>query len=143
VQRALRAPYVTGALFMATAPFRLLPELRSALPSTRALLTFIASHLVRIVRAPMSPSRAARRMRWMRAHTFADQRTITAPTLIITGEPGRDRVVPVEDTRRMATRIAGARCEVLPRTGHVGLETRPAAYAELIHRFLMTTTPAA
>ena len=142
VQRALRAPYVTGALFMATAPFRLLPELRSALPSTAALLRFIASHLVRIIRAPMSPSRAAQRMRWMQAHNFADQRTISAPTLIVTGEPGADRVVPVEDTRRMAAHIAEARCEVLPRTGHVGLETRPDAYAELIHRFL-TTTPAA
>lgn len=142
VQRALRAPYLTGAVFMMAAPLRLLPELRSALPSTTALLTFIASHLVRIVRAPMSPARAARRMRWMRAHTFADQRTITAPTLIVTGEPGADRVVPVEDTRRMASRIPGARCDVLPHTGHVGLETRPAAYAELIHRFL-SATPAA
>ncbi len=142
VQRALRAPYLTGALFMVTAPLRLLPELRAALPSGTALAGFIASHLARILRAPMSPSRAARRMRWMRAHAFADQRTITAPTLIVTGEPGADRVVPVEDTRRMATRIAGARCEVLPRTGHVGLETRPEAYAELVHRFL-STTPAA
>jgi len=142
VQRALRAPHLIGALFMVTSPFRLLPELRSALPSTPALVRFIASHLVRIVRAPMSPTRAAQRMRWMRAHTFADQRAITAPTLIVTGDPGADRVVPVEDTRRIATRIAGARCEVLPHTGHVGLETRPAAYAELIHRFL-SATPAA
>ena len=78
----------------------------------------------------------------MRAHAFADQRTITAPTLIVTGEPGADRVVPVEDTRRMATRIAGARCEGLPRTGHVVLETRPEAYAERVQRVLRTT-PAA
>ena len=66
----------------------------------------------------------------------ADCARITAPALIVTGEPHLDRVVPVASTLEYATLISGAQAAVIPRSGHVGLVTRPEVFADLIERFM-------
>ena len=53
---------------------------------------------------------------------------VTAPTLVITGEP-LDRVVPVESTLEYLELIPGARHVVLPGTGHIGLSSKPREFA--------------
>ena len=59
-----------------------------------------------------------------------------APTLIVTGERGLDRVVPVEVTREYVDMIPGARHTTLDRTGHLGSITRPDAFAALVRDFV-------
>jgi 3-oxoadipate enol-lactonase len=65
-----------------------------------------------------------------------DCANVKAPTLVITGEDELDRVVPPRITRNYAALIAGARHEVLERTGHIGLLTKPERYAALVSEFV-------
>ena len=50
----------------------------------------------------------------------ADCAAITCPTLVTTGEPHLDAVVPVEATRRYLSLIPGAKYAMIERTGHLG-----------------------
>lgn len=59
---------------------------------------------------------------------------IRTPVLVIAGE--EDRVFPVAETRAMATAIAGARFEVLPRTAHLAALENPEPVNALISDFL-------
>jgi len=54
----------------------------------------------------------------------------------VTGEPGLDRVVPVDVSRRYLNDFAKAEHVVLQRTGHIGLVTRPDAFAGVLERFV-------
>ena len=75
----------------------------------------------------MIPSLMAARVTLQQSLDFApDCARVTAPTLVVTGEDGLDRVVPADVTRRYATLIPGARYVKIERTGHIGLLTRPA-----------------
>jgi pimeloyl-ACP methyl ester carboxylesterase len=65
----------------------------------------------------------------------ADARRVLAPSLVVTGEPGLDRVVPVEGTREYLRLIPGSVGATLERTGHIGLITRPEAFAEIVWRW--------
>jgi pimeloyl-ACP methyl ester carboxylesterase len=86
--------------------------------------------------APTTPARMARRIAWAKSHTFADPHRVTAPVLVVTGEPGLDRVVPVDITRRYLTEFTTAEHVVLERTGHLGLVTRPEAFAGVLEHFV-------
>ncbi|MGQ0732851.1 MAG: alpha/beta fold hydrolase [Acidobacteriota bacterium] len=132
----LRAPRLLSPLFCVSAPGRLLPEIIAAFPTVGSRLGFTVSHSVRVLRAFLSPTRMARRIRWVTAHAFADAATIRVPTLVITGEEGLDRVVPAALTRRYLEVLPRARAVTLPRTGHIGLVSRPAAFAELVRQFV-------
>jgi pimeloyl-ACP methyl ester carboxylesterase len=59
---------------------------------------------------------------------------IAVPTLVVTGED--DRTAPPEVARRMAARIAGAECVILPRTGHLLMLEQPAAFDAALIAFL-------
>jgi pimeloyl-ACP methyl ester carboxylesterase len=78
----------------------------------------------------------ARRVAWARSHHFADRHLIKAPALIVTGEPGLDNVVPVDVSRRYLDELQYCEHVVLERTGHLGLVTRPEAFAGVLGRFL-------
>jgi len=67
----------------------------------------------------------------------ADCRRVAAPTLVVTGEAGLDRVVPVESTATYLQFIAGARSFVLERTGHFGTITRPELFADIVYEFVL------
>ena len=135
-QRYLNAPVAMSPLFAATAPLRLQPEVAAALPSIGARLRFMATHGVRVITAPTSPVRMARRITWALAHRFADPRTIEAPALVVTGEPALDKVVPVPITRQYLDDLRSAQHVILERTGHIGLVTRPDAFAGVLERFV-------
>jgi pimeloyl-ACP methyl ester carboxylesterase len=82
----------------------------------------------------------AERARLMSTVDFAAHcQQVKAPTLVVTGEPGLDRVVSVRSTRSYVDRIAGARHATLERTGHIGLVTRPERFAETIGQFVVRT----
>ena len=67
----------------------------------------------------------------------ADCARVAAPTLVVTGEAHLDHVVPAEGSTEYVKLIKGARAAILERTGHTGTMTRPDAFAEMVHRFIV------
>lgn len=136
--RYLRYPRLLAPAFVLTAPGRIKPEVRAALPGWRERLRFSLGHLRRtFLSTGMSPSRMAQRMRVAAQVDLAGScRRVTAPTLIVTGEPGLDRVVPVEQTRRYGALIAGSTMVTLRGTGHFGLLTRPDEFRRTLAPFV-------
>jgi len=59
---------------------------------------------------------------------------VTVPVLLVTGDD--DRVVPTDDTRELATLIAGSELIVLERVGHIPQEEDAAGTGDAIARFL-------
>lgn len=59
---------------------------------------------------------------------------LTMPVLVITGDD--DRIVPTEQSLRLATEIPGARLAVIPACGHVPQEECPSAWLEAVRAFL-------
>jgi pimeloyl-ACP methyl ester carboxylesterase len=68
--------------------------------------------------------------------TSPECNSVSAPTLVVSGEPALDYVVPSGGTSEYARLIAGARAVTLTRTGHLGSITRPEAFAEVVRAFL-------
>jgi pimeloyl-ACP methyl ester carboxylesterase len=135
-QRFLESPIRSVPMFLAGAAGRARAELIAALPTFAERMRFTVVQGARVVLAPGSPAKMARRVVWARAHRFADPHGVSRPTLIVTGEPELDRVVPVDVTCRYLDDFAGAEHVVLPRTGHNGLVTRPDAFAGVLERFV-------
>jgi pimeloyl-ACP methyl ester carboxylesterase len=132
----MRAPRLLSPVFVATSPMRLQPEVRAAFPGFRERLRFMLGHGLRVARAPMSAAKMARRIQWAEAHHFAEPSEVRAPVLVVTGEPALDRVVPVEVSERNLARLRSARHVVLPRTGHLGIVTRPDRFRTVVDDFL-------
>ena len=135
-QQFLKAPRLMSPLFVATAPQRMRPELVAAFPGFVERLRFQAKFGWSVVFALASPARMARRIEWASRHRFADCGGIAVPTLIVTGEPGLDRVVPVDVTRRYLDDLRSATHIVIKHTGHNGLVTRPDEFADVLGRFV-------
>ena len=135
-RRYLDSPTLMSPLFVATAPGRMRPELVAAMPALGTRLGFAVRNGARAVMAPTSPARMARRIVWAKAHRFADTHQVKSPTLIVTGEPALDRVVPVDVTRRYLDDYEAAEHVVLKHTGHIGVITRPEAWADVLGRFV-------
>lgn len=139
----LRAPRLLSPLFAAQSPFRVGPEIWQAFDRLGLRLRFAARHLATVARHPFSPTRMAARAKLM-ADGTVDFATacdhVSVPTLVVTGEPGLDRVVAVEGTRRYVERIRGAKAHTIAGTGHLGLVTKPARFAETVGQFVIAHT---
>lgn len=59
---------------------------------------------------------------------------ITVPTLVITGE--EDALIPVDESRAMASAVPGATLVVVPRAGHLANLEQPEAFNTALHEFL-------
>ena len=130
-------PWISTPAFLATAPGRLWPEIHSAYDTLPERLGFCATHMFRVVTAPAIPSVMAGRIVEQQSMDFtADCAAITCPTLVTTGEPHLDAVVPVEATRRYLSLIPGAKYTMIERTGHLGLLTRPDIFASIVGEFV-------
>ena len=141
VARYVRHPLAMAPLFAAGAPLRLGPEITAAADGAWTRLRFAARHTARVLTAPMSPTRMSQRVRLAAEVDFtAACAGVRAPTLVVTGEPGLDRVVRAESTREYAALIAGARAVTFERTGHIGLVTRPERFAEIVGGFVDEAT---
>lgn len=135
-RRYLNAPILSSPLFVATGPQRWRPEMVAAMPSLTKRLKFTIEAGARVLMAPANPSRMARRIAWAQSHRFADPRAVKAPVLLVTGEPELDRIVPVDVTRRYLNEFKQAEHVVVRRTGHLGMATRPDAFADVLERFV-------
>jgi 3-oxoadipate enol-lactonase len=132
-----RAPLLFGPVFMAEVPRRFRAEFASAMPDAKARRRFALRQLRTFVRAPLSLRRMAERARMIGELDLAAVcGRISAPTLVVTGEPALDFVVPVQGSSDYTRLIPGARGAILHRTGHHGTITRPDAFAALVHEFV-------
>lgn len=61
---------------------------------------------------------------------------LTLPTLVITGDD--DRIVPMEQSVRLARALPNAQLVVLPHCGHIPQEECPEAFMRAVHDFLAT-----
>jgi pimeloyl-ACP methyl ester carboxylesterase len=132
-----RHPRLCGPLFIAGFPTRVGPELVRAIPDRRCLARFAWGQLSAFGRAGVSFPRMAERARLIGTlDTAADCARVSAPTLVVSGEPPLDHVVSAEGTCEYARLIQGARAVRLDRTGHLGAITRPDAFAAAVRDFV-------
>lgn len=130
-------PYVFGPLFVLETPFRLSREVATALPRGSERLSFAWTQLKAFLTAGLSLKQVARRACLMEELDIAaDGSRVAAPTLVVTGEPALDWVIPVDSTMTFARLIPHAQHVTLERTGHLGTMTRPAAFAASVRRFV-------
>ncbi len=59
---------------------------------------------------------------------------VRVPTLVITGDD--DRIVPTQDSIRLAEEIAGAELAILPNCGHLPQEECPELFLEAVREFI-------
>ena len=135
--RWLASPWLSAPVFVASAPFRLWPEVNSALGGPVRCMGFMVRQGLRAAWWPAIPSMMSARIGDARTiDVVADAGRVAAPALVITGEESLDRVVPVATTRRYAEEIRGARYERLTGTGHLGVLTQPKRFAQLVGDFV-------
>jgi pimeloyl-ACP methyl ester carboxylesterase len=136
-RRYLAHPWRSTPAFVLTSPLRLWPEIRAAYDTTRERLAFSLRHGLRVMLAPAVPPRMAKRVTMQQRVDFAsDCERIKVPTLIVTGEDGLDHIVPARVTREYRRLIPGARYVQMKRSGHIGLLTRPAQFADIVTGFI-------
>jgi pimeloyl-ACP methyl ester carboxylesterase len=135
--RYLARPWLSTPAFLATGPSRMWPEIAAAIDGAPARLRFCTGHIGRMLAAPIVPAQMAARMKLTPGPQLsADCARVVARTLVISGEPGLDRVVPAASTRELVDLIRGARYVMFARTGHVGLVTQPDRFARIAGDFV-------
>ena len=136
-RRYVRFPRLAAPLFFAGMPGRLRREITRAIPARRDRLQFRLEAARTFLRAGLSPTRMAARALAIDPREIAGAlQKIDTPTLVITGEPSLDWVVPAGGTAEYAERIPGATLVRLDRTGHLGAITRPREFAAIVERFV-------
>jgi pimeloyl-ACP methyl ester carboxylesterase len=136
-RRYMSAPRLFGWLFLLEAPLRVGREIRVALPAWRDRARFSLRQIATFLRAPFSFTRLALRASLAAGIDTTDEaRRVTAPTLVVTGEPALDRVVPVEGTRQYGRLVPGARTATLAGTGHLGSLSQAPRFAAVIFSFI-------
>jgi pimeloyl-ACP methyl ester carboxylesterase len=132
----LRAPVLLSPLFC-IASIRMHPEIAAATPGWLGGIAASVRYACTAIRHTFSPSRMARRVRLIQnldlPRELAD---LNVPTLVITGAPGLDRVVPVQRTREYLSLWPHALEATIPRTGHLGIVTRPDEFANVVTAFV-------
>lgn len=130
----LRAPRLLLPVFF-VASLRLYREFVAASGGVFRAAPVATRHVVNVLTHPFSPRLMARRVQALPGGLERELSSITVPTLVVTGEAGLDRVVPVELTRRYHRIWPHAERAVLERTGHLGPVTRPDAFAHIVYAF--------
>lgn len=134
----LRAPRLLMPLFM-VASLRLYGEIAAAHAGRAPGLRAAMRHASTVLRHMFHPVRMARRVRLLAGADFSAIGGVQAPTLIVTGEPALDRVVPVRATREYLHVLPHAQVATVERTGHLGLITRPEVFAGIVGPFVCRT----
>jgi len=136
-ERYARFPRTFAPFFFAGMPRRLRAEILRAMPQRPERLRFRLEQVRTFMRAGLSPTRMAARALAVDPQEVAGQlQQIASPTLVITGEPLLDWVVPAGGTAEYSERIPGATLVRLDRTGHLGCVTRPSEFAAIVERFV-------
>jgi cis-3-alkyl-4-acyloxetan-2-one decarboxylase len=136
----LRAPRLLTPLFLIGA-LRMYREIAAATPGLLAGIVATIRHGWTAVTHMFSPVRMARRVTFLRDLSLREELgRVRVPTLIVTGEPELDRVVPVARTSEYLRLWPHAQHVVLAHTGHLGLITRPDEFARVVTSFVDTAS---
>jgi len=131
----LRAPTLLSPLFV-LGSLRLYREIAAATPGVLPGMRAAARHGLNALTHMFSPARMARRVHALECVQLdRELEPVQVPTLIITGEPALDRVVPVRLTEEYARMWPHAERMTIAHTGHLGLITRPGEFANAVARF--------
>jgi len=131
----VRAPRLLTPVFL-LASLRLYREMAAASGGAVRGAAAGVRHAWRVLTHTFSARRMARRVALLASVDAAALTRIVQPTLVITGEPSLDRVADVrQSAREYAALCPDVRFETLERTGHLGLITRPGAFARLVVSF--------
>ena len=134
----LQAPRLLSPAFMLSSPFRLYPEITRAVPSFVHRAWFAITYLRRVIKSPCSSTNMAKRVQLLADIDFVeDCKHIDAPTLVVTGSPGLDRVVSVDSRREHLKAVPGASYEQINDTGHIGPVTKPDVFSKVVTNFVM------
>jgi 3-oxoadipate enol-lactonase len=133
------AKYPRAALpiFALRGCLRVAPEIFAARDQWPSRMRLAFEYAGRAIRYPLSPTQMASWVgAWMRADIAGECGRVTTPTLLVTGEPDLDRVVPVDSTLEYQTLLSDTRHQILPDTGHIGWVSKPDELTALVDRFL-------
>jgi pimeloyl-ACP methyl ester carboxylesterase len=140
--RYVSRPLLTLPLFLWSALGRLSKELAASFPGVLDRLAFVLRACGAALRYPALPHVMAKRVRLMQTVDVAGDCTrIEMPTLIISGAPELDHVVPVESTRRYLSCIRDSRYAIMENTGHTGSLMRPNQLAQIVGDFIHASHP--
>jgi pimeloyl-ACP methyl ester carboxylesterase len=138
-----KAPLAFAPFILAELPARMRKELSVAL-TPGARVRFRMWQVGTYLGAPVSVSKMAERSKLLGDPALRhDCGRISAPTLILTGEPALDDIVPVGGTSEYAALIAGAQSARIEGTGHLGYLTRPGRFVAIVRQFLRERAHAA
>jgi pimeloyl-ACP methyl ester carboxylesterase len=130
----MRSPLLLSPLFC-IGSLRMCPEIFAA-KGHLVGAAFAAQHATTVLTHMFSPRLMARRARLVSSlDVERELARVNRPTLVVTGEPTLDRVVPVRLTRDYHRIWPHAIEVVLQRTGHLGLITRPDEFSSLVASF--------
>jgi pimeloyl-ACP methyl ester carboxylesterase len=128
----LSMPLVLPAWFM-----RMWPEIFAAKPSISARARFATRYFTRALISPLSVTKMSEWAKLKLATDIvADCAHVKAPALLITGEPGLDKVVDLRQSSDWMTLIPGTRHVTIERTGHIGLVSKPDVFAGIVCGFM-------
>lgn len=138
LRRTMRHPRVLFPMFVLGAGRRTWQELSRTFPDWKQRISAAARYGAIVLTAPGGATRMSRRGFLALETSFQDDcARVSVPTLIVTGDPGMDHVVPTDTTLQYARLIKGGRVACLDATGHLGIITRPERFAELIADFTL------
>jgi pimeloyl-ACP methyl ester carboxylesterase len=132
----LRAPRLLSPLFILNS-LRMYREIAAATPGFVGGIQASARHAVNVLTHMLSPARMARRVRFLEAVDLDREiAALALPTLVVTGEPRLDRVVPVGLTEEYLRICPDVERVTIGSTGHLGLITRPQEFARVVVPFV-------
>jgi pimeloyl-ACP methyl ester carboxylesterase len=131
----LRAPTLLSPLFL-IGSLRLYKEIATATPGVLPGMRAAARHGLNALMHMFSPAGVARRVHVLEsAQLDRELQRVQVPTLVVTGERRLDRVVPVSLTEEYARIWPHAERITIAHTGHLGMITRPDAFADAVAGF--------
>ena len=131
----LRSPRLFAPLFCLSS-LRLYREIAAARPGLWNSAAAGLRHAANVATHPFNARRMAGRALMTAGLEWPDLTAVQVPTLIVTGEPGLDRVVPPSLTLDYLRLWPHAQHVTLPRTGHLGIITRPHEFADIVTSFV-------
>jgi pimeloyl-ACP methyl ester carboxylesterase len=135
----LRAPVLLSPLFL-IASTRMYKEIAAAHDGVLSGMGAAARHAINALTHMFSPARMARRVHLLDPVQLGrDLERVNVPTLVMTGDEALDRVVPTRLTQEYLRIWPHAQRATIARTGHLGLITRPRAFATAVAPFVEST----
>ena len=132
----LRAPLLLSPLFL-VGSLRMFKEIAAARSGVLRGMATAVRHGFNALAHMLSPTRMARRVQLLDSVQLdSDLANVRVPTLVVTGDAALDNIVPVRLTEEYLRVWPQAERITLERTGHIGLITRPDAFASAVGSFV-------